>query len=137
MHGMCSVDMPQNDLTLKAVRSFWSGDIHVLGMCNDCKSIKTIEKFSDPEQYLQTLAYIKELLASEKYQPWGRHSIPIDGVKKENGCWADDFIFHGLKCKECGAMIECSWYAIDESGHFVVEEGWSLMPAALPDEQSK
>ena len=76
-------------------------------MCDRCRKIKTVKQIKSEEEYLTILEGIKKLLSNEKYDMVA-NNCPIDVVKTEDGYWADDGIWHTIKCKDCGAFFTCS-----------------------------
>ena len=86
-------------------------------MCDNCRNIKVIKRFSSPDTYLSVLEQVKELLASGNYKI-EFSSCPIDKVKDENGYWYDDSIAHRIKCKQCGTNFICSCDTYHGIGRF-------------------
>ena len=86
-------------------------------MCDNCRNIKVIKRFSSPDTYLSVLEQVKELLASGNYKI-EFSSCPIDKVKDENGYWYDDSTAHRIKCKQCGTNFICSCDTYHGIGRF-------------------
>ena len=104
-YGKGIFEISNNPANLSLLKSFYSGEIYPPELCDVCRNVK-VGKFETPEEYLDTLSYLKELIANENYEMFAS-DYPIDAVQYENGCWVDDVIVHMVKCKKCGALIYC------------------------------
>ena len=98
-------ELSNNPANRTLLKSFYSGEIYPPELCDICKNVK-VGKFEDPEEYLEILSYLKEMIANDNYEMLAS-DYPIDAVQDENGCWVDDVISHIVKCKKCGAHIDC------------------------------
>ena len=60
-------------------------------MCDHCKGIRTWRKFDTPDDYMNCIAYIRQLTADDgDFELVKEESTcPLDKVKTENG-WADE-----------------------------------------------
>lgn len=74
-------------------------------MCENCENIRLIKLFRSPYEYLQCVEYIKDLLSDGFELVEG--NCPLDEVRDENGHWADDIIYHVIKCEKCGQVFSC------------------------------
>lgn len=75
-------------------------------ICENCGNIKTVKFFSSPYEYLQCVEYIKSLISNGNFE-LREGNCSLDEVKDKNGCWADDIIYHVIKCKKCGQKFSC------------------------------
>ncbi len=75
-------------------------------MCEVCKKVVLREAFRSPKDYLNCLAYLRELVDSGEFTlepgPYG-----LDEVKDEEGRWRDDIISHVIRCNACGQAFSC------------------------------
>ena len=55
---------------------------------------------------MQTVEYIKGLISSGDFSLVSGN-CPIDEVKDENGKFADDIIYHLIRCETCGQEFSC------------------------------
>ena len=104
-YGKGIFELSNNPANRTLLKSFYSVEIYPPELCDTCKNIE-VGKFETPEEYLDTLSYLKELIANENYEMFAS-DYPIDAVQDENGYWVDDVIVHMVKCKKCGALICC------------------------------
>lgn len=74
--------------------------------CESCNDIRLVRLFRSPYEYLQCIGYIKELIAGGGFE-LAEGNCSLDEVKDNNGCWADDIIYHVIRCKECGQVFSC------------------------------
>lgn len=86
-------------------------------MCEICKEVMTVDAFSNTKVYLDCLKYIQALVDSGDYS-FESKDCDTDKVRDENGCWADDIIFHTIKCAKCGQIFICSANTYRGSGSF-------------------
>lgn len=80
-------------------------EIYPPELCDKCKSIKC--GAFNASEYTDILSRLHELVTTDDYQIISGE-YPLDAVKDENGCWADDTIGYILRCKRCGARIICA-----------------------------
>ena len=74
-------------------------------MCEVCSEITLRDEFYSPQDYLNCLNYISELLASNQFCIVNQ-TCSIKDVKDKSGCWVNDFIYHKIKCENCGKHFE-------------------------------
>ncbi len=55
---------------------------------------------------MQTVEYIKQLIAGGGFTLVSGN-CPLDEVKKANGKFADDIIYHLICCNKCGQVFSC------------------------------
>ena len=75
-------------------------------MCERCSEIRLVSLFRSPREYLQTVEYIKQLIASGDFSLVSGN-CPLDEVKDKDGQWADDIIYHLIRCETCGQEFSC------------------------------
>ena len=76
-----------------------------MSICENCGDIKLIKLFRSPYEYLQCVEYIKELISDGGFD-LVEGNCPLDNVKNTNG-WADDIIYHVIRCRKCGQVYSC------------------------------
>jgi hypothetical protein len=74
-------------------------------MCEFCSEITLRDNFYSPQDYLNCLDYISELLSKKRFFIVSQ-TCDIKSVKKENGCWEYDIIEHKIKCQNCGNIFK-------------------------------
>lgn len=75
-------------------------------MCEVCKNVKTVKFFSTPQEYLDCLKYIQDLVNDGDFK-FKSKDCDTDKVKDENGCWIADVITHVIECKNRGQQFTC------------------------------
>ena len=113
-------ELSNNPANRTLLKSFYSGEIYPPELCDICKNVK-VGKFEDPEEYLEILSYLKEMIANDNYEMLAS-DYPIDAVQDENGYWVDDIISHIVKCKKCGAHIDCYCDTYHGKGHLTIRK---------------
>lgn len=88
-----------------------------MSTCECCGNIKLIKLFASPYEYLQCVEYIKTLISDGGFELIDGN-CPLDGVMNENNCWADDIIYHVIKCKKCGQEFSCCCNTYRGGGSF-------------------
>lgn len=86
-------------------------------MCEKCSDIKLVKLFRSPMEYTQTVEYIKALIASGDFTLVSGN-CPLDGVKDTDGHWADDIIYHLIRCENCGQEFSCCCNTYRGGGSF-------------------
>jgi len=71
-------------------------------LCQTCEGIELIKKFNHPDDFLECVERISQLI--EKDYALISGSLK---VKDENGYWVDDCIDIEIRCKTCGAVFHC------------------------------
>ena len=90
-------------------------------MCDNCNTVILREEFSSPQDYLNCLAYISELVASDQFRIV-EQTCSLDAVKDENGCWVNDDIHHKIVCKDCGEWFLAYANTYRGGGRFYKED---------------
>lgn len=88
-----------------------------MSICDNCSDIGLIKLFRSPYEYLQCVEYIKALIAEGGFE-LVTGNCPLDEVKDKDGCWADDIIYHVIRCKKCGQIYSCSVNTYRDGGAF-------------------
>lgn len=86
-------------------------------MCEQCETIKTIDCFPTPGDYLACLKYIQSLVDSGNFLFESR-DCDTDKVKDADGHWIDDVISHVIQCKNCGQCFTCTAITYSGRGSF-------------------
>jgi len=86
-------------------------------MCEDCKSIRLYDYFNSPQDYLECIKYLQELVTSDSFELLS-DSVALDKIKDEQGCWVDDIICHVIRCKKCGQRYTCGVNTFRGGGSF-------------------
>ena len=86
-------------------------------MCDNCKGTILRDSFYSPQDYMDCLDYIKQLIDSSKFNLTDGNCA-IDKVKNDGGYWVDDIIFHVICCNSCGKSFSCSVNTYRGSGSF-------------------
>lgn len=92
-----------------------------MSTCDNCSDIGLVKLFRSPSEYLKCIGYIKELIADGGFELI-EGSCALDEVKDKNGCWADDIIYHVVKCRKCGQVYSCRCNTYRGGGGF--GKGW-------------
>ncbi|MBQ8848998.1 MAG: hypothetical protein IJ011_01540 [Clostridia bacterium] len=120
IHANGYLEISNNAHNMALVKSIWTGDIYSPELCDACKNIKA-GPLESPEEYLDALEQIKDLIASGNYEMVVSDN-PIDAVLDENGRWVDDTISHIVKCKKCGAFVHCYCDTYHGKGNLTVRK---------------
>lgn len=88
-----------------------------MSTCDNCGNIRLVKLFRSPYEYLQCVEYIKGLIADGGFELI-EGNCPLDKVKDEDG-WADDVIYHAIKCKKCGQVYSCCCNTYRGGGSFM------------------
>lgn len=119
-YGKGIFELSNNSANRTLLKSFYSGEIYPPELCDVCRNVK-VGKLENQEEYLETLSYLKEMIANDNYEMFAS-DYPIDAVQDENGCWVDDVIVHTVKCKKCGALIYCYCDTYHGKGNLTVRK---------------
>ena len=76
-------------------------------MCNNCDDIVLRDSFYSPEDYLNCLKYIQELIDTGQFT-LAEKTCDLDKVKDEKGYWVGDIIEHVIQCRKCRKYYSCS-----------------------------
>lgn len=88
-----------------------------MSTCDNCGEIRLVKLFRSPYEYLQCIKYIKALIADGRFE-FVEGNCPLDEVKDKDGCWADDIIYHVIKCRTCGQVYSCCCNTYRGGGSF-------------------
>jgi len=86
-------------------------------MCENCKDIILRDSFYNPNDYLNCLEYIRELICADKFTLI-RKTCDLNSVKDSSGHWSSDIIKHTLQCNKCGKHFVCFCDTYHGSGSF-------------------
>ncbi len=87
-----------------------------MSTCDNCGDIRLVKLFRSPYEYLQCVEYIKDLIAEGGFELL-EGNCSLDEVKDDNG-WADDIIYHAIRCKKCGQVYSCCCNTYRGGGSF-------------------
>lgn len=88
-----------------------------MSICENCGEIRLVELFQSPYEYLQCIEYIKALVEDGGFE-LVEGNCALDEVKDENGQWADDIVYHLIKCKKWVKSIPAVATLIAAAGAF-------------------
>lgn len=86
-------------------------------MCEVCQKVILRKEFRSPQDYLNCLNYLQELIESGDFV-LESGTCDLDKVKGPDGCWVDDIIGHVIRCKSCGQAFTCSVCTYRGGGSF-------------------
>lgn len=88
-----------------------------MSTCESCENIGLIKLFDSPYEYLKCIEYIKGLIADGGFE-LVEGNCSLNEVKKD-GQWADDIIYHVIRCKKCGREFSCCCNTYRGGGGFM------------------
>ncbi len=86
-------------------------------MCGYCSQIKLKKFFRSPEDYEDTISYIKDLV-TEKHFILIDGNCELGGHRGPDGTFIDDVIYHDIKCPKCGQVYSCAVNTYNGGGCF-------------------
>ncbi|MGN0669783.1 MAG: hypothetical protein ACI4JZ_04465 [Oscillospiraceae bacterium] len=89
-----------------------------MSICENCGEIRLVELFQSAYEYLQCIDYIKALIENGGFE-LVEGNCALNEVKDENGQWADDIIYHLIRCKKCGKEYSCCCNTYRGGGGFL------------------
>ena len=92
-------------------------------MCDFCSNIYSDYDILSPEQYEQTIKQLQDLI-NQKQLILVKGNCEMDKIR-ENGCWAEDVIYHSFQCPACGQRFHCTVDTFHGHGSFVRDRGIS------------
>jgi len=75
-------------------------------MCENCKGFNEVIKFNRPDEYLNLIAQIKELI-NQKVFRLIKGNCELEKINK-NSQWPEDFLEHQFGCTKCKQTFELS-----------------------------
>lgn len=75
-------------------------------MCELCSSIQLKKSFSTPQDYENTIDYIKWLINEQGFIFVGGN-CEVGNHMNDSGHWIADTIYHVIKCPKCGKVYTC------------------------------
>lgn len=86
-------------------------------MCEVCKNVILRKQFCSPQDYLNCLAYLQQLIDSGEFELESA-TCALDEVKGPDGKWVEDIIGHVIRCRTCGQAFTCSCCTYRGGGSF-------------------
>jgi len=90
-------------------------------MCAICKELIPADRFYSPQDYINYLEDVRDMVASGQYD-LEEATCPIDDVLGSTSGWVSDVICHVIRCKMCQAGFRCYANTSNGSGSFLQVE---------------